>query len=64
MKYYALFVIFEKAANFEIVLCCNVSGTLRVKLLGIFHVDLYKLANCTILRVYIHIFLLVGGTSR
>ena len=23
MKYYALFVIFEKAANFEIVVCCK-----------------------------------------
>ena len=23
MKYYALFVIFEKKANFEIVVCCK-----------------------------------------
>ena len=33
MKYHALFVIFEKAATFEIVVCCKKIGdTLRVNL--------------------------------
>ena len=32
MKYHALFVIFEKAAKFEIVICCKIiGGALRVK---------------------------------
>ena len=31
MKYHALFVIFEKAAKFEIVFCCK----LKVALLGL-----------------------------
>ena len=30
MKYHALFVIFEKAAKFEIVLLCIIVGALRV----------------------------------
>ena len=31
MKYHALFVIFEKAAKFEIVVCCKITGgALRV----------------------------------
>ena len=31
MKYHALFVIFEKIANFEIVVCCKIiGGALRV----------------------------------
>ena len=28
MKYHSLFVIFEKAAKFEIVVCCKLSVTL------------------------------------
>ena len=32
MKYHALFVIFEKAAKFLIVVCCKIiGGALRVK---------------------------------
>ena len=31
MKYHALFVILEKAAKFEIVVCCKLGGALRVK---------------------------------
>ena len=31
MKYYALFVIFEKTAKFEIVICCKLGGALTVK---------------------------------
>ena len=33
MKYIALFVIFEKATNSEIVVCCIIGGALRVKAL-------------------------------
>ena len=28
---YALFVIFEKTAKFEIAVCCKIGGALRVK---------------------------------
>ena len=32
MKYHTLFVIFEKASKFEIVVCCKkIGGALRVK---------------------------------
>ena len=34
MKYHVLFVIFEKAAKFEIVVCCKRGGALWVILSG------------------------------
>ena len=53
MKYHALFVIFKKAAKFEIVACCK-SSALKIKIPTIagvyehdqFHETFYKLGAC------------------
>ena len=37
VKYYALFVIFEKAAKFEIIICCKFEVVICCKLLVALH---------------------------
>ena len=48
MKYHALFVIFENAAKFDVVVCCKLYGALYGLFISLFsRVDMLITNNCS-----------------
>ena len=42
MKYHALFVIFEEAAKFAIVVCCKLKVALKGKHMALYHFQMWR----------------------